>query len=846
MSTTQERIDILLRFEASNKALLESKAALDQLKGSIAGVTSLGSNILGGLGLGIGISAVISQFKSFTDQAAALSSEIERNRSRIGLSAEAYQVYSSVLKSAGQEVAAINPAFDRLADVIGNAGRGAADAVKSLDAIGLKFRDLRGLSAEAQFDRVAQALASIKDENLRAAAGVDVLGKSYSQLKPLIEALATKGMPQLRDEVRLTSGLMSNEMSKALDEVATRSEAAGTKIANAFAGKALYIRELIASSKELFAGIVSQPEAQPRRTVARFTDIRTRAANVSSPEELEQLKAEAKAEQEIAVALEANYRKRGNFNQEEMARYSQLTTLYTELLTSLNLHGAETVRINALEKTQKENAEALSGVYADVAARRSAAAADLGKSTKAASDLAFNSLKDQDKLVSLQQQLEALNNRRATTEAEFLVGATTLAQKEEARKAALTESLKIETERLRIQSQIRDLSEKISADTAAKKKSADADAAEKSREALSARSQQRQQQDIDLGGQLAAKQLEISRIEQNRLLTTTQKQAKIAPLLQQENELIAQRIALLQQQAQLETDSGARLQIGKNIEQLQQKQGQVTLQQEQIQPVGIGDGIQQGAVDYVNSVGTAGEQVAQVINGTIGGAVASVSDGLSDWVLGAQSFGDAMQQVGAEILSTVVHEFINAMVAGFARMVVQWIITKSAMFAVDVAFAAKGLALSIATAAKSLVSWIPSAIAASISSYGLAAGIGAAAVAAILVARNNFAEGGLVTGPGTGTSDSIPANLSNGEYVLPAAVVQRIGLANVRAMHYGRAYADGGLVSVPGAAAPTAVQSSPSIIVNFGEEAVRDHVFGHSDFDAHVIRVLNDRGYRAA
>lgn len=38
------------------------------------------------------------------------------------------------------------------------------------------------------------------------------------------------------------------------------------------------------------------------------------------------------------------------------------------------------------------------------------------------------------------------------------------------------------------------------------------------------------------------------------------------------------------------------------------------------------------------------------------------------------------------------------------------------------------------------------------------------------------AAGGLVTGPGTGTSDSIPALLSNGEFVIRAAAVDRIGL----------------------------------------------------------------------
>lgn len=42
------------------------------------------------------------------------------------------------------------------------------------------------------------------------------------------------------------------------------------------------------------------------------------------------------------------------------------------------------------------------------------------------------------------------------------------------------------------------------------------------------------------------------------------------------------------------------------------------------------------------------------------------------------------------------------------------------------------------------------------------------ATAVSTVKSANFAQGGKVTGPGTGTSDSIPANLSNGEFVMTA------------------------------------------------------------------------------
>ena len=49
-----------------------------------------------------------------------------------------------------------------------------------------------------------------------------------------------------------------------------------------------------------------------------------------------------------------------------------------------------------------------------------------------------------------------------------------------------------------------------------------------------------------------------------------------------------------------------------------------------------------------------------------------------------------------------------------------------------------------------------------------------------------FADGGLVTGPGSDRSDSIPAMLSNGEYVINASAVRRIGVGNVDALNQGR------------------------------------------------------------
>jgi len=70
-------------------------------------------------------------------------------------------------------------------------------------------------------------------------------------------------------------------------------------------------------------------------------------------------------------------------------------------------------------------------------------------------------------------------------------------------------------------------------------------------------------------------------------------------------------------------------------------------------------------------------------------------------------------------------------------------------------------------------------------------------------------------GPGTGTSDSIPARLSHGEYVMTAEAVRRLGLQNLNALNYGaRGFRDGGLV------APGSVPNGPGTLgggtVNLG------------------------------
>lgn len=71
-----------------------------------------------------------------------------------------------------------------------------------------------------------------------------------------------------------------------------------------------------------------------------------------------------------------------------------------------------------------------------------------------------------------------------------------------------------------------------------------------------------------------------------------------------------------------------------------------------------------------------------------------------------------------------------------------------------------------------------------------------AKIAKIRSQGENFRDGGMIRGPGTSRSDSIPANLSDGEFVMRAEAVRRIGANNLERMNEGNVpnFARGGAV----------------------------------------------------
>jgi len=182
------------------------------------------------------------------------------------------------------------------------------------------------------------------------------------------------------------------------------------------------------------------------------------------------------------------------------------------------------------------------------------------------------------------------------------------------------------------------------------------------------------------------------------------------------------------------------------------------VEQGRADPSSFGDQMKTTLTDLRNEWRTMEEMMAQGFGEGLRGSVDLLTDSLTNFIM-----------TGKTGFKSLWNDFATSMVSQFARMVVQWAASKMAMFAIDKLMAAKSLALSLANAAKSLVAWIPSAIAASISSWGIAAAIGTAAVVGILA---GFKDGGYTGNIGR---DQVAGVAHGQEYVMDARTTSHFG-----------------------------------------------------------------------
>jgi hypothetical protein len=135
------------------------------------------------------VRAVVSTFQQFTSGASSSIDQANKLSRSLGITFGELQRLQLAADLSGASSEQLASAFTRAQVTITRAAQGAPQATSALRSLGLSVSELAGLSASEQFQRIAAAISTIQDPARRAAAAVEIFGRSGAQLLPTFQEL---------------------------------------------------------------------------------------------------------------------------------------------------------------------------------------------------------------------------------------------------------------------------------------------------------------------------------------------------------------------------------------------------------------------------------------------------------------------------------------------------------------------------------------------------------------------------------------------------------------------------------------------------------------------------------
>lgn len=129
---------------------------------------------------------------------------------RTGVSVEALSELSFAADRSGTSAEGLETGLKKMQKNLAEAAGGSRAAQDALGAVGLTIADLQGLSPDQQFKLIAEGVSRIQDPSLRAAAAMDIFGKSGTDLLPLM-ADGAKGIEDMQARARQLGLTMSGK-----------------------------------------------------------------------------------------------------------------------------------------------------------------------------------------------------------------------------------------------------------------------------------------------------------------------------------------------------------------------------------------------------------------------------------------------------------------------------------------------------------------------------------------------------------------------------------------------------------------------------------------------------------
>ena len=816
---------------ASNRAQIlisavdQTKTAFDSIKRGLGGLTDTAKSVngvLANLGVAVSVAGLTAMVKSAIDTGDAL----DEMSQRVGVSVETLSVWKPAAEQSGVSGESFEKGLRKLSTTMLEAATGSEDAARGFSAVGVEFKNQDGTlrATDQVLLDLAERFKVMPDGAEKTALAVQLFGKSGAELIPFLNQ-GRDGINELAAEMQALGVQMSSEtaaqagnFNDALDKLKLATTSIGNQIIasllpalNDMAGGMVESAKQGGTLRVILDGVVLvlKTLALGAATVGKAFVALGEAIGAGVAAAVEALKGNTEGAKAIIADLKGNLVKR----LDELASFRD------------SLFDPKPIEVKAPKiQADPELLQRLTKPKAVKPAQDTTGAQTT--LMKAQLDAEFALLKDG--LTRQQTALDAALEDRLVSVRDYYTQKTAIEQREVdaeiarkqqelARSQQVAATGKSENDRLKAKAEVakaeadlitlnnrRTDIEQANARKAAQAERELADALAQAREELAqitgtATDADRQaaieRSYRDLRARLAAESDADGVSLVDRLINVKAAQANLAALEAQWRQVTerlrnAQEAIQTQQQAGLLTEAQARQQIVA----LQQ---QSATEMERLLPT-----MQQAA----QAIGPDAVIRVQAWRNELDRTKLTVDEMAPLWNRIGESFGGALNGMitGAQTWRSALASIFQQVADAFLQQIViqpfqQWIAMQARMLALKLGFIQQEQTVDAAASAAKVAQKTTETTAvvsmdaakagagaaasqASIPYVGPALAVAAmvamvAAVMALLGGIKKFAGGGLVSGPGSATSDSIPARLSAGEYVVRAAAVRQVGVA---------------------------------------------------------------------
>ena len=135
-----------------------------------------------------GATAAAGGLMDVATKTAETTDRIDKMSQKLGLSREGFQEWDFIMSQSGANIDSMQSGMKTLVNQFDELGKGGKVATDAFGRLGLTYDDLEGKSREEIFETTISALQNMEDETERAAIANDLLGRSGSELAPLLNA----------------------------------------------------------------------------------------------------------------------------------------------------------------------------------------------------------------------------------------------------------------------------------------------------------------------------------------------------------------------------------------------------------------------------------------------------------------------------------------------------------------------------------------------------------------------------------------------------------------------------------------------------------------------------------